>query len=142
MAGGWSVGGSMSMRESSSGRLMRRDFRKVRSLRVKGPAATSCIGFGGVFGLFFDFVEADGGFEHEQDVEALLADVLDDACDVFRFGDGLVDGFAKLLDQVLYLLIQCHLRAALSCDSSASGIPGPARPAGTALRSLRSACQL
>lgn len=53
-------------------------------------------------------VEADGGFEHEEDVEALLADVFDDSGDVLGLGDGLVDGFAELLDEIFYFLIQCH----------------------------------
>ena len=98
----------------SSVRLMRRDFRKVRSLLVKGPSASSsaasvglCPGFG------LDLVEADGGLKHEEDIKALFADVFDDARDVLRLRDGLVDRFAKFLDQVFDLLIQCHLRAAL-----------------------------
>lgn len=67
---------------------------------VFGEGATG--GFGGrvgFFGLLRDFVEADGGLKHEEDIEAVLADVLDDAGDLFAFNDGLVDGFSELLDQ-------------------------------------------
>ena len=50
-------------------------------------------------------LEADGGFEHQHDVEALFTDVLDDAGDVLGLGDGLVNGFAEFLDEVFDLLI-------------------------------------
>jgi len=74
--------------------------------------------FGVSFGLVFDFVEADGGFEHEEDVEALLADFADYAGDGVGLRDGLVNGFAKLLDKVFDLLIQCHLRL---CSDAPAG---------------------
>ena len=48
----------------------------------------------GVFGVVFGFVEADGGFKHEEDVEALLANLADYAGDGVGLGYGLVDGFA------------------------------------------------
>lgn len=66
-----------------------------------------------VIGVWFDFVEADGGFEHEEHIEALLADVSDNPGDVLRLGDRLVNGLTELLDQVFDFLIQCHLRVAL-----------------------------
>ena len=46
------------------------------------------------FGVVFGFVEADGGFKHEEDVEALLANLADYAGDGVGLGYGLVDGFA------------------------------------------------
>jgi hypothetical protein len=36
-------------------------------------------------GFFFEFVEADGRFEHQHYVEALFANLADDSGDVFRF---------------------------------------------------------
>ena len=44
--------------------------------------------------LGFHLVEPNGGFEHEEDVKALLADVFDDTCDMLRLGHRLVDRFA------------------------------------------------
>ena len=78
---------------------------------MKGPSAASAsvIGVDCVFGFLFDLVEADGGFQHEEDVEALLADFADDAGDLVGLADGLVDRFAEFLDKVFDLLIQCHL---------------------------------
>ena len=59
----------------------------------------------GGLGFRLNFIEADGGFKHKKDVEALLPDILDDAGDVLGLGDGLVDSFAELLDQVFDLLV-------------------------------------
>jgi len=64
-------------------------------------------------GVLGDFVEADGGLEHQEHIKTLLADVFDDSRDVLGLGDRFVDRFTKLLDQILDLLIQCHLRVAL-----------------------------
>ena len=113
------------MTGSSSVRLIRKDFRKVRSLRGEWPVGVFVGGLGGLFGFCLDLVEADGGLKHEEDIKTLFADVFDDACDVLRLRDRLVDRFAKFLDQVFDLLIQCHLRAALWFEPHhASGIPG------------------
>jgi len=65
----------------------------------------------GVFRSFgtlslFDFIEADGGFQHKEDVEAVLTDVLDNPGDLFAFDNGLVDGFTELLDQ--FAQARCH----------------------------------
>lgn len=67
---------------------------------VFGEGATG--GFGGRVGFFSllgDFVEANGGLKHKKHIEPVLADVLDDAGDLFALNDGLVDGFSELLDQ-------------------------------------------
>lgn len=77
-------------------------------MRGEGSFGVFRGGFGGVGGFGLDLVKADGGFEHEEDVEALLADVSDDPGDVFRLGDGLVDGLAEFLDQVFDFLVQCQ----------------------------------
>src|ERR1700734_1108572 len=61
-------------------------------------------------GFRLDLVETDGCLEHEQDIKTLFANVFDHACDVLGLRDGFVNGFAKFLDKVFYLLIQCHLR--------------------------------
>jgi hypothetical protein len=55
---------------------------------------------------FFNFVEADGGFEHEEYIKSVLANILHDTRDLFAFDDGLVDGFTELLDQ--FAQARCH----------------------------------
>jgi hypothetical protein len=75
-------------------------------------------GFRGLFGVCLDLIEADGGLKHKEDIKTLFADVFDDASDIFRLRDGLVDRFAKFLDKVFDLLIQCHLRTALWFEST------------------------
>ena len=62
------------------------------------------------FGLLLELVQADGGLEHEQHIKALAADVLDNSGDVFRFGDGFVDGFSQLLNESAQLGVQLSLR--------------------------------
>jgi hypothetical protein len=71
-------------------------------------------GFFAIFGIdflsvFCDFVQADGRFKHEEHVEALLANLANDAGDLVGFTDGLVNRLASLLDEFFYLLVQCHL---------------------------------
>ena len=56
--------------------------------------------------LLLELVEADRRFKHQQDVEALLPDVLHNAGYVFRFGDRLVDGFSQLLNEFSQLCVQ------------------------------------
>jgi hypothetical protein len=63
----------------------------------------------GGFLLVVDFVEAYGGFEHEHDVEALLADLAHNGGNLVRIAHGFMDCFAKFLDKVFDLLIQRHL---------------------------------
>ena len=120
------------LRESQAFAERRRSRRKTDAQRlqegkiagVKGPSVSS-VTFCGFLGFCLDLVQADGGLKHEEDVETLFADVFDNACDVLRLGDGLVDRLAEFLDKVFDLLIQCHLRAALWFESHrASGIPG------------------
>ena len=45
------------------------------------------------FGFRFNFVEPDGRFQHQEYIETLLADILDDTGDVLRLRDGLVNCF-------------------------------------------------
>jgi hypothetical protein len=71
----------------------------------EGGGAFGAVGQLGGF-AFFDFVEADGGLEHEEDVESVLADILDNSGDLFAFDDGLMDGFTELLDQ--FAQARCH----------------------------------
>lgn len=59
------------------------------------------------FGLAFGhIVEGDGGFKHEQHIEAVLADILHNARDLVVLGDRLMDGFAQLLDE--FAQTSCH----------------------------------
>jgi len=55
---------------------------------------------------FFHFVEADGGFEHEEYIKPVLANILHDTRDLFAFDNGLVNGFTELLDQ--FAQARCH----------------------------------
>jgi hypothetical protein len=82
------------------------------------PVCLCVSGFGGLFGFCLNLVEADCGLKHEENIKTLFADVFDDASYILRLRDGLVDRFAKFLDKVFDLLIQCHLRAALWFESS------------------------
>jgi hypothetical protein len=88
-------------------------FEKGQVASGEGPIGTFARGLRGFLGFFLNLVEADGGLEHEENIKTLFADVFDDACNVLRLRNGLVDRFAKFLDKVFDLLIQCHLRAAL-----------------------------
>ncbi len=98
--------------------LIRKDFRKGQVVLGKRPVCLCVSGFGGLFGFCLNLVEADGGLEHEENIKTLFANVFDDASDILRLRDGLVDRFAKFLDKVFDLLVQCHLRAALWFESS------------------------
>jgi len=51
-------------------------------------------------GLLFQLIEADGRFQHQQDVKPLLANVFHHASDVLRLGNAFMYGFAQLLDKV------------------------------------------
>lgn len=79
----------------------------------EGPINVLFDGLKGFFGFCLNLVEADSGLKHEENIKTLFADVFDDASYILRLRDGLVDRFAKFLDKVFDLLIQCHLRAAL-----------------------------
>lgn len=56
--------------------------------------------------LQFDFVQPDRCFQHQENVKSLLANVLDNARNIFGFRNALVNGFAQLLDQLAEFLIQ------------------------------------
>src|SRR6195256_877021 len=94
------------------------------------PVRIFANGLGGFLGFCLDLVECDGSLKHEEDIKTLLADVFDDACYVLRLRDGLVDRFAKFLDKVFDLLVQCHLRAALWFESSPPHRVFPAKVTG------------
>ena len=81
---------------------MRRERRKCRSFEVKGPplspdcsapASASSELLGG------DFVEADGGLEHQQHIESVAPNILDHPGNLLALNDGLMDGLAELLDE-------------------------------------------
>src|SRR6266403_4862866 len=93
-------------------------FEEGQVIPGERPVRIFAHGLGGFLGFCLDLVEADRSLKHEEDIKTLLADVFDDACNVLRLRDGLVDRFAKFLDKVFDLLIQCHLRAALWFESS------------------------
>lgn len=63
-----------------------------------------------LFRPLLNFIETDSCFQHQQYVEALLAQIANHPCDVLGFRDGLVNRFPELLDQVLYLFIQTNPR--------------------------------
>ena len=71
-----------------------------------------------------EVVESDGGLEHEQHIEAVTTDVLDDAGDLLVLDDRLVDGLAELLNEFAHT--DCHrrlqgLRPARGCAGSGMG---------------------
>ena len=88
-------------------------FEKGQVVPGERPVRIFANGLGGFLGFCLDLVEADRSLKHKKDIKTLLADVFDDAGDVFRLGDRLVDRLTKLLNKVFDLLIQCHLRTAL-----------------------------
>jgi hypothetical protein len=101
-------------------------FQEVQVVRREGAFYTFVDSFRGLVRIFLNLIETDGGLKHEEHIKTLFTDIFDDASNVFRLRDGLVDCFAKFLYQVFDLLIQCHLRAALWFEPNrASGIPGP-----------------
>jgi hypothetical protein len=101
-------------------------FQEVQVVRGEGAFYTFVDSFRGLVRIFLNLIETDGGLKHEEHIKTLFTDIFDDASNVFRLRDGLVDCFAKFLYQVFDLLIQCHLRAALWFEPNrASGIPGP-----------------
>ena len=93
---------------SSPSTEMRRERRKCRSLGVKGPPSATffraCFGVFGILGA--DLVEADGGLQHQQHIEAVAADVLDDPGDLLALDDRLMDGLAQLLNE--FAQAGCH----------------------------------
>ena len=48
----------------------------------------------GLLNLFLNFIEADGGLKHEENIKTLLANVFDDTGNILRLRDGLVNRFA------------------------------------------------
>ena len=77
---------------------MRRERRKFTSFLVKVPPAASAAASASL-GFLGDFVKPDGGLKHQEHVETVLADVLDDAGDLLALNNGLVDCLSELLDQ-------------------------------------------
>lgn len=57
-------------------------------------------------GLLLDLIEPNGRLEHEQDFESLFSNVGNDAGDLRRLGDALMNGLAQLLNQLFEFLIQ------------------------------------
>ena len=53
-----------------------------------------------------NFVQADRSFQHQQHVEAVLADVLHHPGDLLALDDRLVDGLAQLLNE--FAQTGCH----------------------------------
>jgi len=94
-------------------------FQEVQVVRGEGAVYTFVDSFRGLVRIFLNLIETDGGLKHEEHIKTLFTDIFDDASNVFRLRDGLVDCFAKFLYQVFDLLIQCHLRTALWFDLTA-----------------------
>jgi hypothetical protein len=66
--------------------------------------------------LLFYLVQTNRRFQHQQHIEALLADVLHDLRDLLGLGNRFMDGLPQLLDKTTKSLIQRstpnrHLRA-------------------------------
>lgn len=56
--------------------------------------------------LQFNLIQPNRRFQHQKNVESLLANVLNNAGNIFGFRNALVNGFAQLLDQLAEFLIQ------------------------------------
>ncbi len=67
-------------------------------------------------GIRFDLIQSNGGFKHQQDIEALLTNLTHHASNLFTFADGFVNRLAKLLNEILHLLIQRHPQFTLQAD--------------------------
>jgi hypothetical protein len=82
---------------------------KVYILRVKSLISLGALVRGGLqFGnrLLFYLVQSNRRFQHQQHVEALLADVLHDFGDLLGLGNRFMDGFTQLLDKTTKSLVQ------------------------------------
>jgi len=66
-------------------------------MRGEGAFHTFVDSFRGLFGIFLNLIKTDGGLKHEEYIKTLFTDIFDDASDIFRLRDGLVDCFAKFL---------------------------------------------
>ena len=56
--------------------------------------------------LLFHLVQSNRSLQHEQHIEALLADVLHHLGDVLGLGNRLMNGFPQLLDKTTKSLVQ------------------------------------
>ncbi len=57
-----------------------------------------------------NLIQTDGGFQHQQHVESLFADVLDDAGNLLALNDRLVNRLSKLLNQFAQTGCQKYLQ--------------------------------
>ena len=65
-----------------------------------------CVCDRGLRWLLGGFIESNGRFQHQHDLKAFRADITDHPGNLIGFGYGLVNGFAKLLNEIAYLTIQ------------------------------------
>jgi hypothetical protein len=94
----------MLQRPSARSALLDRDAQraqKVYILRVKSLISLGTFVDGGLHlrnRLLFYLIQANRRFQHQQHIEALLADVLHDLRDLLGLGNRFVDGLPQLLD--------------------------------------------
>ncbi len=60
----------------------------------------------GALGHRDHFIQTDGRLEHEQNIEAVLANVLHHPCNLLALDYGFVDGLAELLNE--FAETRCH----------------------------------
>jgi hypothetical protein len=93
-----------------SGRLFARSVFQGNAQRAqetdvllgKWRSALRAVAGSALFGrLLYHFVQTDGRLQHQQNIESMLANILDNSRDLRRFGDRFVNSFPKLLDQAL-----------------------------------------
>ncbi len=77
---------------------------RIKSLVPLHIFAWRCLKFGDR--LLFYLVQSNRRFQHEQHIEALLADILHYFGDLLGLGNRLMNGFPQLLNQTTKSLVQ------------------------------------
>lgn len=97
------AGQRLLLRPSLSGNGNAERFQKVHILSTEGLALLMihCVRWlGDAYRLLFHFIQTNRRLKHQQHIESLLADIGDNARDVFGFGNAFVNRFTEFLDQL------------------------------------------
>jgi len=77
---------------------------KVKVVLGECSVRTFGVGLFALFGRYF--IQANRGLQHQQHIEAMLADILHHSSDLFALDDRLMDSLAQLLNQ--FTQTRCH----------------------------------